>query len=807
MRTVHAHNDARKARAHIMEALFQEAEMEGQEVEDRQVDLFLEDFGGPLNDDGNDAFQDISEANPFLTDDIVMGDRQAVFVGKPNTDTDILSFGTTSPTLPFDHSNAKSIYASSAARSKASAKRLSDAVRDIWSRKRFAEDSEDSEDGEEDADNPTIPVSISKPPIYDADEVMPGEPVDQEEHVAILKELTAVETLNERFRREEVLRSLGMFNRPYSAYAPLTTHLESRLTEGELAMITAFFLKVDALIKDSQYEKIAMAFPKLSLPATLYVIRRLVERLSGVKAIPYDCCINSCILFYGLYANDTKCRFCKEDRYNVRGAPRKQFHYLPLIPRLLGMYLNRDLARLMKTHRHQWLVNGHEEDTMKDIYDSELYQDLLNRKIEVGGDKSERFYFEDEHDIALGISIDGFGPFKSRKATCWPLIAFNYNLPADIRFHKENIIPIAVIPGPKQARDMDSFFLPFAEECIKLETGITAFDADSLCYFILFVFLIIAFGDIPAVAKLMNMKGVNGCVPCRACSIHGITIPGATNNTHYVPLSSGRDHPIDHHQLPLRTHIQFMQQAREVSEATTATERGRLAKEYGIKSIPVLSLLSALRFPDSFPPDFMHVVLENVIKELLALWTGEYKGMNLGGEGFVLAPHVQKLIGQSCVLSGNTIPAAYGCRIPDPFDKGSRFIAESWSGWALQIAPVLLRGRFPEDKFYDHFMELVELLSICLALSIKRSDIVKLKDGFAKWVMDFERLVRIPFRQRSFNSQHSGYMSKANLSAFQCAPSLSIIFFILPTVFVFVGRSGAIGPIRWSAFVAPYFPR
>jgi hypothetical protein len=68
-------------------------------------------------------------------------------------------------------------------------------------------------------------------------------------------------------------------------------------------------------------------------------------------------------------------------------------------------------------------------------------------------------HFSDPRDIALGVLTDGFAPHKRRMKTCWPVVGFNYNLPPDVRFHQENIIPLGTIPRPKKPQDFDSFIL------------------------------------------------------------------------------------------------------------------------------------------------------------------------------------------------------------------------------------------------------------------------------------------------------------------------------------------------------------
>jgi hypothetical protein len=121
---------------------------------------------------------------------------------------------------------------------------------------------------------------------------------------------------------------------------------------------------------------------------------------------------------------------------------------------------------------------------------------------------------------------DDFGPFKKRKKTCWPIILFNYNLPPEICFWKKNCIHVATIPGPKKPWDWDSFCWPLTQELIQLEMGVKAFDTISCSIFLQHVYLILAFGDIPAMALIMRMKGQNGISPCRICDInnHGINI-------------------------------------------------------------------------------------------------------------------------------------------------------------------------------------------------------------------------------------------------------------------------------------------
>ena len=86
---------------------------------------------------------------------------------------------------------------------------------------------------------------------------------------------------------------------------------------------------------------------------------------------------------------------------------------------------------------------------------------------------------------------------------------------------------------------MDSFLVPLAKELFQLAKGMEAHDVLSRSYFILRAFLLIVFGDFPAVLMLMKMKGVNGISPCCSCKIKALPIPSNGNHTgtYYIPSS------------------------------------------------------------------------------------------------------------------------------------------------------------------------------------------------------------------------------------------------------------------------------
>lgn len=394
----------------------------------------------------------------------------------------------------------------------------------------------------------------------------------------------------------------------------------------------------------------------------------------------------------------------------------------------------------------------HEPGTIKDMMDSTLYRSLLEKKAAVNERELPHRYFEDDRDLALGLSTDGFAPFKRRTKTAWPLILINYNLPPETRSLLQNVLGLGVIPGPKKPADFDSFLWPLAQELLHLAVGVHAYDSLSDDFFALRAYLILVFGDIPAISMVMRMKGHNGFCPCRMCSIKGVRIPDSRNKTLYVPLHRAHHpdtcpdpaavHIYDPRQLPLRTHEEYIKQAQELQFACSGVEEERLAKLYSIKGIPLLSTLPSLSFPDSFPYDFMHLLWENVVKNLMQLWTGQYKGLDCGTADYEIEPTVWEAIGAASAATGAHIPYVFGPRPPNVASDKTSWTADTRSFWTQYVGPVLLEHRFKHRRYYDHFVLLVKLIRKCLQFELTRSEVDEIHAGFVQWVLKYEEYVQ-----------------------------------------------------------------
>jgi len=479
---------------------------------------------------------------------------------------------------------------------------------------------------------------------------------------------------------------------------------------------------------------------------TLHQMKKRLEELSELFAESYDCCIKSCVAFTGPHAKLKACPRCRKPRYRRNGQPMKTYRYIPLIPQLVAFFLNRELNERMRyrSEGHP-KVKAEKKGHITDVFDGTHYLGLLQKEATINGHGLGHTYFSDYRDIALGLATDGVNPWRRRKSTFWPILLYNYNLPPTERSHDDNAICIGEVPGPEKPKDMDSFLYPAVQELLKLSVGVKAYDVVEEEIFVLRAYLLTIFGDIPAISMLLRMKGHNARSPCRLCMIQGIRIPNSTTTTHYVPLRrgalQGNHSDYDPANLPPRTHKQFMAQANEVQSAETNAKSERLAMEYGINGVPLLSVLDSLALPLSTGYEFMHLIFENLIPNLALLWSGNFKNLDKN-QPFVFSKTVWEAIGATAAASRSTMPSSYGAAVPNIATDRSTFSAETWSQWALFVGPVVLNGRFPNKKYYDHFCELVELINLCLKFEFSKDDISKIRDGFIGWVKKYERYTR-----------------------------------------------------------------
>ncbi|QRW03146.1 Transposase family tnp2 [Ceratobasidium sp. AG-Ba] len=539
------------------------------------------------------------------------------------------------------------------------------------------------------------------------------------------------------------------------AYEEWIEIFERDLTERDRKTLGFLAARLRSHFSRATYDDLRLhVCEELGLPSDFVAWRRL-KMLAGLTARKYDCCLNSCICYLGKHQDLDTCPHCKTSRFTAGGKPRRTFTYTPLIPQLIGLFQNAESVKNMRHRANHADYRARHPGIIGDVFDGEIYQTLRQTQVDPGDNYR---YFDNPTDIALGLGTDGFNMFKRRrrrgKSTAWPLILTNYNLHSSIRTRLENIICVGVIPGPTDCKDINSFLVPLVEELLELAKGVDTVRVavgdealqGNIFPFKLRAFLIILFGDIPAISKLLMMRGHNAITPCRTCLWPGTPYHGQTV-TYYVPLTppkapeDGQADVLSPDEfIPfMRSHDNFLYYYGRLSMLPESAARTRLSQECGLHGRPVLASLKSIDLSSCAPYEMMHLIFENLIPNMVKHWKGTFKWITQGDEPYIIARDAWKTIGERTAAATKTIPAQFVGTIPDIDKDFGLYKAEAHSFWFTHLAPVLLNGVLP-NEYYVHFLAMREIIIWCLELEITLEQVDALEEKIRDWVQGYERL-------------------------------------------------------------------
>lgn len=482
-----------------------------------------------------------------------------------------------------------------------------------------------------------------------------------------------------------------------------------------------------------------------------YIIQSTVTDLSGTDIVRYHCCINSCMAFVGPDSELDRCRIqtCGESRYHTDGrTPRKIFFYIPLIPRLIGLYRSEEMARrLMYRHEYDQARNP---NFIGDSFDGNHYQGLRGQRVVVDGEELEHTYFNQPTDIALAAPGDGFQVYKRKifgTASASALIAINLNLDAKVRTHQDNVMSLGLIPGEHGPKDTNTFLWPFAEECKDLARGIPdVYNAFTRTLFTLRGYVIHIIGDAVWIEKVQGMNGHNGFSPCRICPIQGVYY--APSRHYYFPLKEPGENGASYSLTELlrtkrRKHEDFTTIPERMANARTEAERKRLGRVSGFSGKSIFVHFPGLNMVRSFPHDFMHLLFRNVIPNLIYLWKGKYRRLrdDQGTGNYIISEEDWDAIGEETIDATTTIPSNFVSALPNITTDQHLYTAEMYSFWFLYIGPILLKDRFPDEKYYEHYMDLVKWIKKCMRYVIPRNELPSMQLSIISWVKTYEEYV------------------------------------------------------------------
>ena len=146
---------------------------------------------------------------------------------------------------------------------------------------------------------------------------------------------------------------------------------------------------------------------------------------------------------------------------------------------------------------------------MSDVYDGKLWKDFLQFQ--------GTSFLEAKNSIAFMLNIDWFQPFKHHTYSIGVVYLAIMNLPRAVRFKRENIIVVALIPGPTEpSKNINTYLNPLVSELRTLWNGVSFDTCDCGTQMIRCALLCIGC-DLPAGRKVCGFLSYSANLGCSRC--------------------------------------------------------------------------------------------------------------------------------------------------------------------------------------------------------------------------------------------------------------------------------------------------
>lgn len=343
--------------------------------------------------------------------------------------------------------------------------------------------------------------------------------------------------------------------------------------------------------------------------------------------------------------------------------PLKAFPYKSLSSSLQQLLLRPGFAELCQS----WKLRE-APDMLEDVYDGKIWKEFQV----VDGQP----FLSGDWGIGLMINVDWFQPYKHTNCSVGAIYLTIMNLPRSVRFRRENVILIGILPGPNEPKhDINSYIQPLVDELSVLWIGQlmqVRKDCEVSSELIRCALLCVAC-DLPAGRKLCGFLGHSAKLGCARCLK---VFSGSVGSMNY----SG----FDRNSWPPRTNSTHRKSVEKVLQCNTKQQQSTTESSEGCR----YSSLLRLKYFDPvrmLSIDPMHNLFLGTGKHMLELW------LNLGIINSRHFAHLQEFVDRMVV------PNDVG-RIPRKIATGfSGFTADQFKNWITIYSIPSLHGILPRQ--------------------------------------------------------------------------------------------------------------
>ena len=196
---------------------------------------------------------------------------------------------------------------------------------------------------------------------------------------------------------------------------------------------------------------------------------------------------------------------------------------------------------------------------------------------EFQADNGIPFHSQKNH-YGLFLNVDWYQPYKDRKYSIGVLYMVIFNLLREVRYKRENVILIGLIPGPKEPPlSINSYLTPLVSELLKLWNGVQMPVPVGHSEFVRCALMCVGC-DLPAGRKVCGFLGHSANLGCTRC---------------YASFSRGfgcQDYSgFDRSQWRLRTNEQHRKDVNDILKCSTKTAKKGKESELGCRYSVLIS--------------------------------------------------------------------------------------------------------------------------------------------------------------------------------------------------------------------------
>ena len=369
----------------------------------------------------------------------------------------------------------------------------------------------------------------------------------------------------------------------------------------------------------------------------------------------------------------------KNVRYSLGGSeylhPKSIFCYRSIIYSLQNLLQRASF--LEDCEKWKLSTSATSNGSYRDIYDGKIWKEFL---------EYDGFPFLSvPYNFGFILNIDWFQPYVHTQYSLGAIYLAVLNLPRSIRYLRENILLIGIIPGPKEPKKhVNTYLTPLVNDLKHLWNGVVMTNTKKELVIVKGALLCVAC-DLPAGRKVSGFVGPMALHGCSRCMIE---FPTAVFSEKPDYSNFNKDDCVE------RKNSDTLKASFAHLQCNTKKDRAAIERDTGVR-YSVLHELPYFNASRMTIIDPMHNLLLGTAKYLVNHWK------DTGAIGTQQFEEIQS------VVDSFTSPCEIG-RIPYKIASGfSSFTADQWRNWIVLYSLVSLKSVLPFRQ-YRHWQLFVK---------------------------------------------------------------------------------------------------